>query len=231
MRVGLAALFAVCALSGAGVAVLAVDPGAASSVGTTGTTGTTESATTTTETLAETIPPGVTIGGVAVGGLAPETAFVIVRTAYSAPVTLTYRDLTFQPSPETLGAVAYIQAAITRARTVAPNTQVQLVVKVRGATLREYLAGLAKRFERPAVDAKLVLRKVRPFLTKERVGRRLDRTTTARDIIDTLVANERFPIELAIEDVKPMATRKNFGPVIVIRRDSNRLFLYDGMKY
>jgi lipoprotein-anchoring transpeptidase ErfK/SrfK len=228
MRVGLAALFAVCALSGAGVAVLAVDPGAASSVGTTGTTETTA---TTTETLSETIPPGVTIGGVAVGGLAPETAFVIVRTAYSAPVTLTYRDMTFQPSPETLGAVAYIQAAITRARTVAPNTQVQLVVKVRGATLRKYLAGLAKRFERPAVDARLVLRKVRPFLTKERVGRRLDRTTTARDIIDTLVANERFPIELAIDEVKPKATRKNFGPVIVIRRDSNRLFLYDGMKY
>ena len=229
MRVGFAALFAVCALAGAGVAVLAVDPGAASSVGTTGSTDTT--ATTTTETLAETIPPGVTIGGVAVGGLAPETAFVIVRTAYSAPVTLTYRDMTFQPSPETLGAVAYIQAAITRARTVAPNTQVQLVVKVRGATLREYLAGLAKRFERPAVDAKLVLRKVRPLLTKERVGRRLDRTTTARDIIDTLVANERFPIELAIEDVQPKVTRKNFGPVIVIRRGSNRLFLYDGMKY
>jgi lipoprotein-anchoring transpeptidase ErfK/SrfK len=229
MRVGLAALLALCALAGAGVAVLAVDPGAASSVGTTGTTETT--ATTTTETLPATIPPGVTIGGVAVGGLAPETAFVIIRTAYSAPVTLTYRNMTFQPSPETLGAVAYIQAAITRARSVAPNTQVQLVVKVRGATLRDYLAGLAKRFERPAVDAKLVLRKVRPFLTKERVGRRLDRATTTRDIIDTLVANERFPIELAIEDVKPKATRRNFGPVIVIRRGSNHLFLYDGMKY
>jgi lipoprotein-anchoring transpeptidase ErfK/SrfK len=230
MRVGLAALLAVCALAGAGVAVLAVDPGAASSVGTTSTT-TETTATTTTETIPATIPPGVTIGGVAVGGLSPETAFVIVRTAYSAPVTLTYRDMTFQPSPETLGAVAYIQAAITRARTAAPNTQVQLVVKVRGAKLREYLAGLAKRFERPAVDAKLVLRKVRPFLTKERVGRRLDRSTTTRDIIDTLVANERFPIELAIDEVKPNATRKNFGPVIVIRRDSNRLFLYDGMKY
>jgi lipoprotein-anchoring transpeptidase ErfK/SrfK len=29
--------------------------------------------------------------------------------------------------------------------------------------------------------------------------------------------------------VKPKVTRRNFGPVIVIRRNSNKLFLYNGM--
>jgi lipoprotein-anchoring transpeptidase ErfK/SrfK len=226
-RIGLATLLGAGAAAGLAAAVLAVGPGNAAPGG----TDTTSTTTTTANGGAATIAPGVTIGGVAVGGLSPDTALVILRTAYSAPLTLTYGELSFQPSPEALGAVAYIQAAIDRARTVAPNTQVELVVRVRGATLRKYLDGLAKRFERPAVDAKLVLRKVRPFLTKERVGRRLDRTTTMRDIIDTLVANERFPVELAIEDVQPNVTRKNFGPVIVIRRGTNRLFLYDGMKY
>ena len=227
-RIGLATLLGAGAAAGLAAAVLVVDPGNAAPGGT-GTTATTT--TTTANGGSATIAPGVTVGGVAVGGLAPETALVLVRTAYSAPLTLTYGESSFQPTPETLGAVAYIQAAVDRARTVAPNTQVQLVVRVRGATLRKYLDGLAKRFERPAADAKLVLRKVRPFLSKERVGRRLDRTTTMRDIIDTLVANERFPVELAIEDVQPQVTRKSFGPVIVIRRGTNRLFLYDGMKY
>ena len=228
MRIGLAALFVTSAVAGAGAAVLAAGPGvSATPAGTSGTT-TTE---TTTATAAPTIPPGVMIGGVAVGGLSPETAFVLVRTAFNAPLTLTHRDLTFQPTPDALGAVAYIQAAVNRARTVPPNTRVELVVRIRGAKLREYVATLGKRFDRPAVDAKLVLRKVRPFVTKERRGRRLDRATTIRDIVDTLTANERFPLELTVEDVAPAATRKNFGPVIVIRRDSNRLFLYDGMKY
>jgi lipoprotein-anchoring transpeptidase ErfK/SrfK len=31
--------------------------------------------------------------------------------------------------------------------------------------------------------------------------------------------------------LKPKVTRRNFGPVIVIRRNSNRLLLYDGMKF
>ncbi len=231
MRIGLAALLAACALAGAGAAVLAVDKGSASPAGTSGTGTTATTTTSTTDVGQATIPPGVTIGGVAVGGLSPDTALVLVRTAYSAPLTLTYRDMTLQPTPEALGAVAYIQAAVNRARTVPPNTAVKLVVKVHGATLRGYVATLAKRFDRPAVDAKLVLRKLRPFVTKERVGRRVDRTTTTRDIIDTLVANERFPIELMIEDEAPAVTRKNFGYVIVIRRGSNRLFLYDGMRY
>jgi lipoprotein-anchoring transpeptidase ErfK/SrfK len=31
--------------------------------------------------------------------------------------------------------------------------------------------------------------------------------------------------------VRPKLTRATFGPVIVIRRSSNQLFLYDGMRY
>ncbi len=226
-RAGLLVLFSACGVLGAAVAVLAAGPGSASIAGTTATTSTTA----TTETAAATIPQGVRIGGVAVGGLAPETAYALVRTAYAAPLTLTYGDLTLQPTPDQLGAVAYIEAAVNRARTAPPGSAIELVVRVRGAKLRAYVAGLAKRFDRPAVDAKLVLRKVRPFLTQERVGRRLDRLTTTRDILDTLLANERFPIEVTIDPVRPKVTRKNFGPVIVIRRGSNRLFLYNGMKY
>ena len=40
-----------------------------------------------------------------------------------------------------------------------------------------------------------------------------------------------LPYADASAAVKPKVTRRNFGPVIVIRRSSNRLLLYDGMKY
>jgi hypothetical protein len=200
----------------------------------TGTTGTTATATTTTTTTTTTvpavIPEGVTVGGVDVGGLDPGTAYAVLRTAVDAPLVLVFQNTTLEPTPVSLGATFYVQGAVDRARRAVPGEEVELVVRVRGEKVRAYVAKVAKRVDRRAVDSRLFLRRLRPFITVGKPGRALDRVAATRDIVRALVDNERFPIELSARPVKQRVTRSSFGPVVVIRRGSNRLHLYRGMR-
>jgi lipoprotein-anchoring transpeptidase ErfK/SrfK len=54
---------------------------------------------------------------------------------------------------------------------------------------------------------------------------------SARDIAAAVTSGVRTGIVLPHTTLRPKTTRRNFGPVIVIRRKSNRLFLYDGSRY
>ncbi|OLE01366.1 MAG: hypothetical protein AUG91_01625 [Actinobacteria bacterium 13_1_20CM_4_69_9] len=144
---------------------------------------------------AATIPLGVTIGGVAVGGLTPDVA-----------------------------------RAIDRALSAQPNQPISLGVTVVSGTIADFVGKLARRFDRPAADAKLSLRNLRPRLSKERAGHKLDQRRAVHDINVALANMKREPLRLTMKALKPKVTRRNFGPVIVIRRNSNQLFLYNGMK-
>jgi lipoprotein-anchoring transpeptidase ErfK/SrfK len=231
-----ALVFFACAVAGAVAAVLAAGPTPAA-VGTTGTTATTGTTTappptTTAPPPAPTvIPPGVRVAGVEVGGLTEEAAFSVVRAAFEAPLTLTVAGSVLTPTPESLGAIAYVQNAVRRALSATPNADVDLFVQVRGQAVRGYVAKLAARFDRAAVDSRLVLRRLRPFMTRERPGRSIDRTAATAAIVRALRETERIPIALPLRSVKPRVTRRNVGPVIVIRRETNWLYLYQGSRY
>ena len=228
-RLGLGLVFSVCALMGVGAAVLlAGTVSAAVGTGTTDTTSTT--APTTTEVVPAVLPDAVTVGGVEVGGMAPDAAFAIVRTAFEAPLVLSVAGRTLQPSPMQLGTVGYVQNAIARARSAPAGSAVPLTVRVNGSKVRAYVATLAKRFDRAPQDSRVVLRKLRPFVSKDVPGRRLDRTKATAAIVAALRANERRPLALAFVSKRAAVTRSTVGPVIVIRRSSNRLSLYDGMR-
>jgi len=232
-RLGLGLVFSVCALMGVGAAVLlagTVSAAVGTTTGTTTTGTTSTTAPTTTEITPAVLADGVTVGGVEVGGMAPEVAFTIVRTAFEAPLVISAAGHTLQPSPVKLGTVGYVQNAITRARTAPPGTAVPLTVRVNGAKVRSYVATLAKRFDRAPQDARVVLRKLKPFVSKDVPGRRLDRTKATAAIVAALRANERLPLELPFISKRATVTRSTVGPVIVIRRSSNRLSLYDGMR-
>jgi lipoprotein-anchoring transpeptidase ErfK/SrfK len=178
-----------------------------------------------------TIPLGVTIAGVDVGGLTPEVAAATVEQAFQQPLELELGTSSVLVTPDVLGATAVIDRAIERALAAQPYTAVTLGVALTPGAIADFVAQLAKRYDRPAVDAKLSLRHLRPWLSKERAGRKLDQRQAIRDIATTLVAGKRDPLRLKTAAVKPKVTRRNFGPVIVIRRNSNRLLLYNGMKY
>ena len=178
-----------------------------------------------------TIPLGVTIGGVQVGGLTPEAALTAVQQGFDTPLELQLGSTRILVTPDVLGATPVVDKAIERALTAEPNSAVPLGVSVVPGAPAAFIVTLAKRYDRQAVDAKLYLRHLRPWLSKEGAGLKLDRRTAVRDVASALAAGVRTGITLTQSQVRPKVTRANFGPVIVIRRGSNRLFLYNGTHY
>ena len=229
-----------CLLGGGLTAVVATAPGAigallaSTSTATTGTepaTGTLPTTSTTTTTAVTRIPAGVTVGGVAVGGMTPADAYTAVRNVFERPLVVLVGKRRFEVAPESLGAVAYALKAINRAAAAAPGTAIRLDVTVTRRKVVAYVAVLARRLDRPVVDSQLSLRNLKPWISPSRIGLSLRQRPAVRLIVAALQANRRSPIRLRQIVIAPRATRSSFGPVIVIRRTSNHLYLYRGMRF
>jgi lipoprotein-anchoring transpeptidase ErfK/SrfK len=177
-----------------------------------------------------TIPDGVTIAGVAVGGLTPDVATATVQQEFDQPLALRVGSTTVLVTPDVLGATAAVDRAVERALAAQPNQPVSLGVSVVSGTVADFVAKLAQRFDRAPADSRLALRNLRPWLSKERAGRKLDQRKAVHDINVALADLTRAQLRLTLKALKPKVTRAQFGPVIVIRRNTNRLYLYSGMK-
>jgi lipoprotein-anchoring transpeptidase ErfK/SrfK len=178
-----------------------------------------------------TIPLGVMIGQVPVGGLTPADAAAAVQQAFGRPLRLQLGATRISVTPDVLGATAGVDRAVQRALAAPENTAVPLGVNAPGSSIMPFVTKLAQRYDRPAVDSSLFLRSMRPWLSKERAGSKLERRRAVQDIIAALYAGDRGLIRLQQLPLRPKVTRSNFGPVIVIRRGSNRLYLYRGMRF
>jgi lipoprotein-anchoring transpeptidase ErfK/SrfK len=176
------------------------------------------------------IAPRVTIGGVRVGGLTGDDAYDAVRSVFQRPLLVLVAGRRLSAAPVRLGAVAYVQSAVRVALHAPAGSAVPLKVTVHGSLVRAYAARLVERFTRKPVDAQLFLRNLKPFLTKDVPGRALDENETVRVLLNALEHLRRTPVRLVTRTVEPAVTRKGFGPVIVIRRGSNRLYFYEGMR-
>jgi lipoprotein-anchoring transpeptidase ErfK/SrfK len=216
-RVGLLVLF-VLGLAAAGGGLSA---GVVAATTTTGTTTTTPT----------TIASGVTISGVEVGDMAYDQAYGAVSGSFARPLMLTVPRHRLAVEPARIGAMAYVRAAVSRALTVPADTALKLRVVLSRKGAQRYLGTVAKRFDREPVDSQLLLRNLRPVITKEQAGRTLRQVRAMNAIFTALVTNTRPEIALEFSELKPSVTRGSFGPVIVIRRGSNRLYLYKGMRF
>jgi lipoprotein-anchoring transpeptidase ErfK/SrfK len=203
---------------------------------TTGTTtvGTTTGTTTTTTTVPtiptpRLLPEGVTIGGIPVGNLLPSEAASEIRAYFSAPLKLRLGKQVFTADPNAL-AIPKITKAITRAKKARPFANLGLAVVVKQVKLRTFVASLAPKVEKAPVDSRLILRNLKPYLTRERPGLALAQPATVNAVVKALRLNERGVVKLRTKKTKAETTRKSFGPVIVIHRGSNRLYLYRGVK-
>ncbi len=198
---------------------------------TTGTTATTTTATTaaTTTTTTSTIPAGVRVAGVRVGGLRPSDAVSAVHEAFARPLAVVVDRTRLDLDPVKFASV-YIETAVARARVSTAGTNVDLVVAVRGAPLRAWVAGVEKRVARAPIDATLKLKNGKPFLTKDKPGRRLDTTRLTERIVTALRGNTRLPVRVRTRPVAPKVSVGTYAKVIVINRSLNRLYLYKGNK-
>src|SRR5512132_1782785 len=183
---------------------------------------------TTTTALPLTIAPGVTIGGVDVGDLTSADALAKVNTSFSEPLVLIAPRSRLVVTPKRLGAIAQVRPAVARALTAAAGTAIKLRVKLNRARTASYLAVVARRFDRTPKDAELALKHLRPWVSNDRAGRVLRRERAMAAIFTAIAANERHPLRLEFRELQPAVTRSSIGPVIVIYRGSNRLYLYEG---
>jgi lipoprotein-anchoring transpeptidase ErfK/SrfK len=228
----------VVALAAAGLLAATVTAGVRplallTTTGTTGTTGTSTGGTSTggtTTSADQAIAAGVVVGGVSVGGLTQGEAYSAVGDSFSQPLVLIVALHRLAPLPSQLGASARIGEAVARALSAAPGTRVPLAITVERARVNAYVAVVAKRFDAKPVAGQLFLRNLRPWIQKPVPGRTLYRQRAEAAIVGALVANRHGPLRLQDKAIAPRLTASSLGSVIVIRRASNELQLYRGMR-
>ena len=173
---------------------------------------------------------GVTIGPVAVAGMTLEQATTAVLQAYLSPVALDVAGTRVSVSPRRFGIKAPVAAAVQQALAAEPGTAVPLRAAIDPHRLAAYVERLGRHYARAPVPSRLLLRRLKPVITKGRPGRavkllpaRVLLRNALRDGVRTIVSVPTRPVKPSFE---PGAT----GPVIVIRRGSNRLSLYHGAR-
>jgi len=187
-------------------------------------------ATDTTTTPVQIVPQGVTLGGVPVGGLAQDAAVQVVSQWFARPIALRLESTTITVTPELLGTTVPADTAVAKALTVPPNTVLGLRAGVDKPLVQAFVAKLAVRFDRKPVDSRLLLRNFKPLVTASVPGRRIEQGSVVLALSDELMNGTRAAIALAAKALPPKVTEKSIGPVIVIRRASNLLTLYNGMR-
>ena len=182
--------------------------------------------------LQQTIVEGVTVGGVAVGGLTSEQARAAIVTAFHLPLKLKLKvkKRTWKATPAQLGASPRSKAALAHALAAAPWTEVELITKIQGKKVRQYARYLEKVFNRPVKNTRVRVIKSRPRFSKPRPGVVVDRGATTKALLAALKEHNREAIELPATLVEPTVTPDTFGPIVVIRRETKKLTLYNGRK-
>ena len=178
-----------------------------------------------------TIAGGVTVASVDVGGMTADVALAAVQEAFDQSLVLSVARARVLVTPDVLGARADVLKAVGRATTAVAGAAIALPVTVNRPVTSRFIASLAKRFDRVPSSSQLILRRGRPFVTKEKAGRTLEQRRTVTAIVGELRSNSRAALNVAFRHAKPTVTRRSFGDVIVIHRGANRLFLYDGMRF
>ena len=192
------------------------------------TTDTTTTGTTTTQ--AGLIATGVTVGGVAVGGLAADAATQAVSASFQRSVVLRIGRTTITVTPGLLGTTLSADSAVAKALAVAPNTTLGLRATVDRTLVRAFVTHLAGRFDRKPVDSRLLFRNFKPVVTPAVDGHRIDTAATVAQISAQLEHGTRSTIAVPSTILKPKVAERSVGPVVVIRRASNVLTLYNGMR-
>jgi len=200
------------------------------------TTGSSSTDTTTTSTAPATTTPldiasDVTVGGVPVGGMGVDLARAAVQAAFDKQLVLRVGSKRVAMAPSDVAAVASIDAALSAAQTAPPGSAVALKVSLNAYKLHKYMLALGRRLNRTPVDAHVFLRNARPVIAEGRPGWTIKVTAAQRVIKAAFATNRRIAVSLPLSKIARHLTKQNFGPVIVIRRGSNRLYLYNGERF
>src|SRR5581483_8604817 len=97
-----------------------------------------------------TVPDGVVLGGIPIGGLSADAATALVLQRYSRPVVLKVGRTVVNVSPAALGVTVWADTAVAKALTVPADTTLGFRAVFSRARVAAYVAQLARRMNRPA---------------------------------------------------------------------------------
>ena len=175
------------------------------------------------------VPAGVTVGALPVGGFTSEEARALVRTRLAAPIELQLGKRTWTATVDELGVSASVDDAIAAALAGRTGDAIEVDATPSPPDLLRYVTRLAPTLARRPVDAHLagLDARLRPVVAPAVPGRRLNLRATAAAIEAAVPSAQREPVR-PVFDVVP--AKRRIGSVIVIRRGSNSLSLYNGRK-
>jgi lipoprotein-anchoring transpeptidase ErfK/SrfK len=170
------------------------------------------------------------VGGVAIGGLSSEEARNKLAQRVETPVSFYQGAHSWKADPSELGASTSVQKALATALLAHPNQALPLKVGVDVHAVRRYVKNLDEKYRERPVNAKLIgLQNLAPSFQEAKEGRKVDVDLLTHQVVEALrttYRSVRLPVPLVAID--PKVTSSNWGPIIVIRRGSNHLYLYDG---
>ena len=175
-----------------------------------------------------TIQPGVKIQGIDVGGMTADEARAAVHDVTSAPFTLTFRARSWHAATWQLGVKSRVDMAVQAALGAPAGSNIKLAVIIDRDQLRHYVDKIGNQLHKGPRDTKVRLHNLRPHLTDAHVGYDVLELPTRTLLKDAIRASSRGPVAVQYRYLKPAVTRRNFKPVIVIRRGSHLLYLYKG---
>lgn len=177
------------------------------------------------------IAPGVTVAGIKVGGLTSEPARTRIEKAFGRPLPLRYGKKRWRISPRYLGTSAAVDDAVAKALRSRPRARLPLKVSATRPRIRRYVQRLDRLFSREPISSAVVgVKGGRPAFSEAMPGLAVRRAEMTNALAFMLRTNQRLPIPLLTKAVPPEVTPENYGPVVVIFRESKRLTLFDGRR-
>ncbi|HEV8248372.1 MAG TPA: L,D-transpeptidase family protein [Gaiellaceae bacterium] len=176
------------------------------------------------------IARGVHVGDVVLTGLTVQPAEEQIRHALARPVVFRIRSQTVAVPAARFRARADVDGAVRVALRARPGKSIPLLIHADRAAIDRTVSRLARRFYVPPRDASVVGldASLRPLFGPSVPGRKVNRRAARRDILQALAAGPRDGIRVRFLRVEPTVTLSSLGPVIVIRRGSNTLTLFQG---
>jgi lipoprotein-anchoring transpeptidase ErfK/SrfK len=172
---------------------------------------------------------GVDVAGLPVGGFGWADSRTAIGAAVAQPLEFEVdaRRWTVNPAKFAFGAdLDYTTSQVLQAGT---GATVPIAVAYDRNLLRRYVRALDERLSRAPRDAQLARlnSRLRPVVSREVEGRKLNRRATTRLIERALRSATRTPVRPVFRVTRPKMTRRDFGPVVVIRRESKGLYLFE----
>jgi lipoprotein-anchoring transpeptidase ErfK/SrfK len=177
------------------------------------------------------VPAGVKVGGLRLGGMPVEQARAALNYAYNRPLHFVFYGKRWKVRPAALGSTLDVEQTIKDAVNARQGETVPLSVTVDSGRLARYSRFLDNWLSVEPENATATLTsRLTPVLHPAKAGLQVRTTQTATRIEAALRSAVRPILRPSAHTVPAVITRQHFGPVVVVHRGSNQMYVFQGSK-